>query len=60
MNMIILFGQKILLYIGPGMDGGILTAVIGLITTFAMSVIAIVWVPIKRFMDYFKNRFKKS
>lgn len=43
-------------YIGPGMDGGVLSVVFGVLLSFFMAVFAIVWYPFKRFLKKFKKK----
>ena len=44
-------------YIGPGMAGGVLASIIGLIVAIFMIIIGVVYYPIKR---YLKERKKKK
>ena len=44
-------------YIGPGLGGGVITVVIGVIVSFFLGLVAIVWYPIKRL--FFRNKKKK-
>lgn len=46
----------ILLYVGPGMGGGLLAVIWGVILAFFLSIIAILWSPIKRVIRFFKAR----
>jgi hypothetical protein len=43
-------------YIGPGMDGGALSVIIGILISFFMALFAIVWYPIKRLIKKFKGK----
>ncbi|WP_288095133.1 hypothetical protein [Hydrotalea sp.] len=43
-------------YIGPGMDGGVLSVVFGILLSFFIAVFAIVWYPFKRFLKKFKKK----
>ncbi|RTL52644.1 MAG: hypothetical protein EKK39_06630 [Sphingobacteriales bacterium] len=43
-------------YIGPGMDGGVLSVVFGILLSFFMAIFAIVWYPFKRFLKKFKKK----
>jgi hypothetical protein len=45
-----------LLYIGPGMGGGIIAAVLGIVFAFFLSLIAILWKPIKKIIRFFKSK----
>lgn len=44
-------------YIGPGMGGGLIAAVIGIILAIFSLIIGILWFPLKRF---FKSKKKKD
>ena len=44
-------------YIGPGMGGGLIAAVIGIILAIFSLIIGIIWFPLKRF---FKSKKKKN
>jgi hypothetical protein len=46
----------VLLYIGPGMGGGILAVIWGILLAFFLSIIAIFWSPIKRIIRFFKSK----
>ena len=46
----------ILNYIGPGLDGGIITAVLGILTSIVLALFAIIWYPIKRLVKKFKPK----
>ena len=37
-----------LLYIGPGMGGGLFAAILGILVSLVMSLFAILWYPIKK------------
>ena len=47
----------ILLYIGPGMGGGVIAAIFGIIAAFFLGLWGILYYPIKRSL---KNRKKKK
>jgi uncharacterized membrane protein len=49
-----------LLYVGPGMSGGVIAVLLGLLSAFVLSVIAILWYPIKKAILFVKSIFKKS
>jgi uncharacterized membrane protein len=49
-----------LLYVGPGMSGGVIAVLLGILSAFVLSVIAIVWYPIKRAILFVKSIFKKN
>jgi hypothetical protein len=46
-----------ILYIGPGMGAGTIVAIIGIFTSIFLSIIAIFWYPLKRFIRFLKNKF---
>lgn len=48
------------LYVGPGMSGGVIAVLVGILSAFVLSVIAMVWYPIKKAILFFKSIFKKS
>ncbi|MDE3124191.1 MAG: hypothetical protein KGK14_01645 [Bacteroidota bacterium] len=43
-------------YIGPGMDGGVLSVVFGILISFFMAIFAIIWYPVKRFLKKLKKK----
>tara|TARA_Y100001935_G_C17010594_1_gene362743 strand:+ start:376 stop:540 length:165 start_codon:yes stop_codon:yes gene_type:complete len=43
-----IFIEFILLYIGPGMGGGLIAAIIGIISAFFLALWGILYYPIKR------------
>lgn len=47
-----------LLYIGPGMSGGVFAVLIGILTSFLLSLIAIFWYPFKRLFRRIKTWVK--
>tara|TARA_Y100001933_G_C18661763_1_gene423076 strand:- start:99 stop:308 length:210 start_codon:yes stop_codon:yes gene_type:complete len=44
-------------YIGPGMSGGVIAAIFGIIAAFFLGLLGIIYYPIKR---AFKNKRKKK
>jgi uncharacterized membrane protein len=50
----------IILYIGPGLGGGTIAAIIGILTAFIFSLIAIIWYPVKKFARFIKKLFKNK
>ncbi len=46
-------------YIGPGMDGGIITAVLGFLASIFLALFAIIWYPIKKLIGKFRNKKNK-
>lgn len=49
----------ILNYIGPGLDGGVIAAVLGILTSIFLALFAIIWYPIKRLIRKFKSKTGK-
>jgi hypothetical protein len=45
-----------ILYIGPGLGAGTIAAIIGVLTSLVLSIIAIFWYPIKRFIKYIRTK----
>jgi hypothetical protein len=43
------------IYIGPGLGGGMITAILGLILSFLLAILALFWIPIKRVIRFIKN-----
>ena len=43
------------IYIGPGLGGGIISVVIGVLASFLIALIAIVWYPFKMLLKKFKK-----
>tara|TARA_B100000927_G_C16368389_1_gene430410 strand:- start:427 stop:615 length:189 start_codon:yes stop_codon:yes gene_type:complete len=62
MNKLILFLPLILLpmftfaYIGPGMSGGVLAAILGFIAAFFLALWGILYYPIKRMLNKRKDK----
>ncbi len=52
--------QNLLLYIGPGMGTGTAAVIIGILSSFVISMIAILWFPIKKLIRYFKSKNKNE
>jgi len=48
--------ETIMLYIGPGMGGGLLAVIWGIILAFFLSIVAFFWAPIKRLIRFLKSR----
>ena len=47
------------LYIGPGMGGGLIALILGLISAFFLGLWGILYYPIKRFFNKKKNKKRK-
>jgi len=43
-------------YIGPGLGGGVITAVLGVLTSIFLALFAIIWYPIKKVIQKFKKK----
>jgi len=50
----------LLIYIGPGMAGGVFAAIIGVLTAFVLFLVAIIWYPIKKLIHYFRSQSQKQ
>ena len=49
--------QDVIAYVGPGMGGGLIAAIIGIIIAFLAALFGLIYFPLKRF---FKNLKKKE
>ena len=45
-------------YVGPGLDGGVVAAVLGILASFFLALFAIIWYPLKRV--YLRLKRKRS
>ncbi len=53
--------EKIMfLYLGPGLGGGIIAVITGIFLTIFAFIVAIFWVPIKKFLGLFKKNKKQE
>lgn len=43
-------------YLGPGLDGGVITAVLGILASFFLALFAIIWYPLKRVFKKFRKK----
>lgn len=43
-------------YIGPGLDGGVITAVLGFFVSIFLALFAIIWYPLKKLIGKIKNK----
>jgi hypothetical protein len=59
MKMLLLFLSTHLLYVGPGMSGGIIGAIWGILSAFFISIIVIFWYPLKKFYLFIRSFLKK-
>ncbi len=48
------------LYLGPGLGGGIVAVISGIFLTFFGFLVAVFWLPLKRFINFLKNKFNKG
>ncbi len=48
------------LYLGPGLGGGIIAVISGIFLTFFAFLVAIFWLPIKRFINFIKTKLNKG
>jgi hypothetical protein len=46
----------ILNYLGPGLGGGVITAVLGFLASIFLALFAIIWYPIKKLIEKLKNK----
>ncbi len=59
MDVLLIKLVTIPLYIGPGLGSGTILAILGILTSFFLSLIAIFWYPLKRLFRFLKSKFKK-
>jgi hypothetical protein len=52
-------GIFIFTYIGPGLSGGVITAVFGFLASIFLALFAIIWYPVKRLISKFRNKKHK-
>ena len=48
------------LYLGPGLGGGIIAVITGIFLTFFAFLVAIFWIPLKRFFNFLKSKVSKG
>ena len=46
-------------YLGPGMGGGLLITILGILLALIIGLIGIFWVPLKKVFNFFKKLLKK-
>lgn len=56
MNSLLL---NITLYIGPGLGAGTIAVIIGILSSFIISIIAILWFPIKKIIRMIRSKKNK-
>lgn len=49
-----------ILYIGPGLGAGTVAAIIGILTSFFLSLVAVFWYPLKRLIRFIVTKFNKK
>jgi uncharacterized membrane protein len=47
-----------ILYLGPGLGGGIIAVISGIFLTLFGFLVAIFWLPLKRLFSFIKSKFK--
>jgi hypothetical protein len=47
-----------LIYIGPGLGGGMIAAIFGVLLSFILGIIALFWIPIKKLFRLLKRNKK--
>jgi hypothetical protein len=47
------------IYLGPGLGGGMIAAILGLIMSLLLAIIALIWIPIKKIIRYIKKKKPK-
>ena len=45
----------IFIYIGPGLGGGMIAAILGVLLSFLLGIIALFWIPIKKLIRFFRR-----
>ncbi len=48
------------LYLGPGLGGGIIAIISGIFLTIFAFLVAVFWLPLKRFFGFIKGKSNKS
>lgn len=48
------------LYLGPGMDGGVIAAVLGILFSFFLAIFALLWLPLKKLFAKIKTKMKMA
>jgi hypothetical protein len=47
-----------LIYIGPGLGGGMIAAIFGVLLSFILGIIALFWIPIKKIIRFLRKNKK--
>ena len=58
--LIFILGTPCEAYVGPGMGGGLIAAIVGIIFAIFAAIIGLLWFPIKRFFKKKKEKNKKN
>ena len=58
-NHLISTHSPLFIYIGPGMGGGLIAAIFGIIAAFFLGLFGIIYYPIKRFIKKRNKKVKK-
>ena len=53
--VILMFSDIIFAYIGPGMSGGVIATILGIIGSIFLAIFSIIYYPIKRYLKKKKN-----
>ncbi len=48
------------IYLGPGLGGGIIAVITGIFLTFFAFLVAVFWLPLKRFFGFLKGKKTKE
>jgi hypothetical protein len=54
-----ILGIFIFNYIGPGLSGGVITAVLGFLASIFLALFAIIWYPVKKLIGKFRTKKDK-
>ena len=46
-------------YIGPGLDGGVISTVLGFLASIFLALFAIIWYPVKQLISKVRNKKDK-
>lgn len=49
-----------LLYIGPGLGGGVVAAILGILTAFGLTLFAVLWYPLKKMVKLIHDKYIKK
>lgn len=55
-SIFLCFASNVHAYIGPGMGGGVIAGILGIIFAIFLGLVAIIWYPIKRLISRFKKK----